>query len=98
MLSLVKTKAPGVLLGPSGFGLVGLYMSVTGMIAVVVSLSIGSIGVGEIASVPTDGDSNALARTVLAFQMLCWVTGIVGWLVTEALSVPLSLWVFKPQS
>jgi len=97
VLSLVKTKAAAVLLGPAGVGLVGLYMSVTAMIAVVMSLGVGSSGVGEIASVAAGGDRNALARTARVLRRLCWLTGVAGWLVTAALSVPLSRWVFQSE-
>ena len=92
---MVRTKLVAVLLGPSGVGLVGLYMSATGLVGTLAGLGIGSSGVREVAEATGSGDAVLVARTVKTLRRASWVTGIFGWLLTAALSYPLSQWTFN---
>lgn len=94
LIGLVRTKLVAVLLGPSGVGLVGLYVSATTLVGTLAGLGIGSSGVREVAEAHATGDADRVARTVKTLRRACWVTGLLGWLLSIALAYPLSLWTF----
>lgn len=91
---MARTKLIAVLLGPSGVGLVGLYMSAIGLVGTFAALGIDSSGVREVAEASGSGDAEKIARTVKTLRRVCWATGLLGWLLTAALSYPLSVWTF----
>lgn len=94
LISLLKNKAAAVLLGPSGVGLVGLYMSATSMITVAAGLGLNASGVREVADAEASKDPGQIAKVTLVLRRLCWLSGAIGWLVTIALAWPLSFWTF----
>jgi len=94
IIGLVRTKLVAVLLGPSGIGLVGLYISATGLVATLTSLGIGSSGVREIAKATGSGDEARVGLTVRVLRRICWITGLLGTLFTIVLAWPLSQWTF----
>lgn len=94
LIGMVRTKMVAVLLGPSGMGLVSLYVSATGLVDTVCRLGIDSSGVREVAEAHGSGDQEKIARTVKTLRRMCWLTGILGWILTAALSYPLSVWTF----
>lgn len=94
LIGMVRTKMVAVLLGPSGMGLVSLYVSATSLVETVARLGIDSSGVREVAEAHGSGDQEKIARTVKTLRRMCWLTGIFGWLLTAALSYPLSVWTF----
>ena len=94
LIGMVRTKLVAVLLGPSGVGLVGLYISATSLVGAITGLGIGTSGVREVAEAHASGDAARVARTVHTLRRACWVTGLLGWFVTVALAYPLSVWTF----
>jgi len=94
LIGMVRTKLVAVLLGPSGVGLVGLYVSATELVGTIAGLGLDSSGVREVAEAHGSGDAGLVARTVKTLRRVCWVTGILAWLLTAALSYPLSVWTF----
>jgi PST family polysaccharide transporter len=94
LIGMVRVKLVAVLLGPSGVGLVGLYVSATGLVSTVAGLGINSSGVREVAEAHGTGKAEHIARTVKTLRRACWVTGILGWLLCAALSYPLSVYTF----
>ncbi len=94
LIGMVRTKLVAVLLGPSGVGLVGLYVSATELVGTLSQLGINQSGVREMAEAHGSGDAERVARTVKTLRRACWITGLFGWLLTTALSYPLSLWTF----
>jgi PST family polysaccharide transporter len=94
VIGLIRTKAVAVLLGPSGVGLVGMYVSITGLVSVVTQLGIDQSGVRAVAEANGTGDSERVARVVKTLRRVCWLTGIMGWILTVALAWPLSQWTF----
>jgi antigen flippase len=93
IIALIRTKIVAVLLGPSGVGLVGLYLSTVGAVETLTGLGIKSSGVREIADA-NGKDQERLAQTVKTLRRACYATGVLGWVVTAALAYPLSTWVF----
>jgi len=92
---MVRTKLVAVLLGPSGVGLLGLYLSATGLIATLSGLGIGTSGVREIAEAHSSEDPEKMAHTLKTLRRACWATGIIGWILTVVFSYPLSVWAFN---
>ena len=95
LIGMVRTKFVAILLGPSGVGLVGLYQSATSLVGAVAGLGISQSGVREVAEAHGSNNEEKIARTVKVLRRACWVTGVLGWLLTVALAWPLSLWAFK---
>lgn len=91
---MVRTKLVAVLLGPSGVGLVGLYLSAIDMIGTIAKLGINESGVREVAEACGNGDAEQIARTVKTLRRLTLATGILGWILTVVFSYPLCIWSF----
>lgn len=92
---MVRTKLVAVLLGPSGVGLVSLYRSITELVGVLSGLGIQNSGVREIAKSYSLDDEESQALAVKTLRRACWITGLLGWLITAALAWPLSQWLFE---
>jgi enterobacterial common antigen flippase len=94
ILGMIRTKAVAVLLGPSGMGLVGLYVSITGLVSTIAQLGIDQSGVREVAEANGSGDMERVARVTKSLRRICWATGILGWILTATFAWPLSQWTF----
>jgi len=90
LISLVRTKFAAVLLGPSGVGLIGLYLATVGMVQTLASLGVASSGVREVANAHSSGKAEHLAQTVKTLRRVCWATGALGWMLSAAFAYPLS--------
>lgn len=93
-IGMVRTKLVAVLIGPSGVGLMGLYISATSLVGAFSALGLGSSGVREVAEAHGAGDTTRVARTVKTLRRACWLTGFLGWILTVAFAYPLSTWTF----
>lgn len=94
LISMVRVKLVAMLLGPSGVGLVGLYISATSLVATLAELGINQSGVREVAEAHGGGKAAHVARTVKTLRRVCWATGIFGWLLCAAVSYPLCVYTF----
>lgn len=90
---MARTKVVAILLGPEGIGLVSLYQSIIDLVGNVAGLGIASSGVREVAEACASSDSRRIAVATQTLKRLSWITGLLGWLVTAALSYPLSQWI-----
>lgn len=93
-IGIVRTKAIAVILGPSGFGLMGLYGSIIDLALAAASMGIGNAGVRQIAESAASGDDTRIARTVLVLRSTAVVLGLLGVALLVALSHPLSALTF----
>lgn len=98
LVSLLRVKVVAVLLGPAGVGIIGLYTSATGLMGTVTGLGLQSSAVRAIAQAHGAADPVAIARTVRMLRRLCWLTGLLGWLASLALAIPLSRLMFESTS
>lgn len=94
IIGMIRTKLVAVLLGPSGVGLVAFFHSATGLVGTVSGLGIAQSSVRQVAEAAGNGDPERIALTVLVLRRVCWLTGLLGWLLIAALSWPLSMWAF----
>ena len=94
VVGLLRTKAVALLLGPSGVGLVGLYVSTIGLVGTFAQFGINESGVREVAAAAGTGNAERVAATAKTLRRICWASGIFGWVLTAALAWPLAKWTF----
>jgi antigen flippase len=94
LIGMVRIKLVALLLGPSGIGLVGLYVSISGLVSTFAQLGIDQSGVREVAEAESSRDRIRLAHVVKTLRVACWLTASLGWLMTIGLAWPLSQWTF----
>jgi enterobacterial common antigen flippase len=90
LLSIIRTKVLAILLGPGGFGLMGMYQSIAGMVGSVTNLGIGSSGVRQIAEAAGSSDTARIARTVTTLRRVSLLTGLAGAALLTVLAFPVS--------
>lgn len=83
-----------VLLGPAGFGLMGVYGSIIDLAQSIAGMGINSSGVRQIAAATGSGDTNRIARTVVVLRRTSILLGIVGGVLLAALSWQISAFTF----
>ena len=67
-----------VLLGPSGFGLFGLYSSVATFAQTISGLGVNSSGVRQIAAAASSEDQETIQRTVFVLRRISLLLGMLG--------------------
>jgi enterobacterial common antigen flippase len=77
-IGIVRTKAMAVFLGPAGFGLMGLYGSITDLAQAIAGMGINSSAVRQIAESVGSGDTERIARTVAVLRRTSIILGILG--------------------
>ena len=95
VVALLRVKVVAVLLGPTGVGVIGLYTSATSLLGTVTGMGLQGSAVRAIAQADGKDDPQAVARTIRMLRRLVWATGLMGWLASLALAVPLSRWMFQ---
>lgn len=77
-IGIVRTKAMAVLLGPAGFGLMGLYGSIADLAHTFAGMGINSSGVRQIAEAVGTGETERIARTVVVLRWTSITLGALG--------------------
>ena len=95
LVALLRVKVVAVLLGPAGVGVIGLYTSATSLLGTVTGLGLQGSAVRAIAQAQCKDDPLAVARTIRMLRRLVWATGLLGWLASIALALPLSRLMFE---
>ncbi|WP_308991944.1 O-antigen translocase [Mariniflexile litorale] len=94
IISIIKSKAIAVLLGPKGMGIASLLSSTVELISSLTNFRLGNSAVKDIAAAHTSGDDNKISKIISVFRKLVWVTGILGAIVTIILAPWLSEFTF----
>jgi antigen flippase len=89
-LSLVRTKAIAVLLGPAGFGLFGIYGAISDLVRSLAGMGVNSSGVRQIAEAVGTDDQKNLACTVTVLRRVAFYFGALGALLLLAFSKQIS--------
>lgn len=89
-LSVVRSKAIAVLLGPQGVGLMGLYNSIADLAQALGSLGIHEAGVRQIAEAAGKGDEGWIARTARVLRWASLALGLLGSILLVALASPIA--------
>jgi enterobacterial common antigen flippase len=83
---VVRTKAMALLLGPAGFGLMGLFTAIANLAQTIAGMGINSSGVRQIAAAVGSGDQALIARTAAVVRRASLVLGLSGAVALVALS------------
>ncbi len=89
-ISIIRSKAIAVLLGPAGIGIFGLLSSTTNLIGSVSNFGLGTSAVKNVSAANATGDSHKIATVVSTLRRLVWMTGLLGTIITICLSPWLS--------
>jgi PST family polysaccharide transporter len=93
-IGIVRTKAMAVILGPAGFGLMGLYGSIIDLAFSIAGMGVGGSGVRQIAHAVGTGEQDRIGRTAAVLRRTSIVLGILGAATMAALAVPISALTF----
>jgi PST family polysaccharide transporter len=93
-IGLIRTKALAVFLGPSGFGLLGLYSSIANLAQNVASVGINSSGVRQIAVAVGSDDTARIAQTAAVLRRTSIILGVLGATLLVLFSGPISVLTF----
>ena len=93
-IGIVRTKAMAVILGPAGFGLMGLYGSIVDLAFSIAGMGVGSSGVRQIAHAAGREDADRIGRAAAVLRRISIVLGIIGATMIAALAVPISTLTF----
>ena len=77
-IGIIRTKAMAVFLGPTGFGLLGLFGSIADLAQSIAGMGISSSGVRQIAEAVGSGETDTIARTVTVLRRVSVFLGILG--------------------
>jgi PST family polysaccharide transporter len=77
-IGIVRTKAVAMLLGPAGFGLAGLYSSVSDLTQNIAGMGINSSGVRQIAEAAGSDDKARIGRTTAVLRRTSILLGALG--------------------
>lgn len=98
IIGLVRTKVVALLLGPSGVGLIALYLGYMQLVQTISGLGIASSGVREVALANSANDPKKIAARVKTLRRVCWFTGALGLAVALVVSTPASRWLGNADS
>jgi PST family polysaccharide transporter len=87
---ILRAKAAALLLGPAGFGLMGIYTSIANLAQSVAGMGLSGSGVRQIAAAVGSGDADRIARTAAVLRRTSAVLGVAGAALLAALAVPVS--------
>ena len=78
LISMVKNKFVAILLGPSGFGLMSVFGTITVLVGTISGMGVAISGVRQIAEAQGIGDQEQVARVVKTLRRTVWATGLLG--------------------
>lgn len=90
IIGIIRSKFIAVLLGPLGMGISGLLTSTTGFVAALTNFGLSTSAVKDVSAAYSTGNETRLATIVKVFRRWVWVTGLLGAILTAALSPWLS--------
>lgn len=77
-IGIVRTKAMALLLGPTGYGLMGAYLLLIDLLRSVAMLGLNDSGVRQIACAASTKDGRLIARTVMVLRRTSLLCAILG--------------------
>lgn len=93
-IGIVRVKAMAVFLGPGGFGLAGLYTSISELTQSVAGMGVNNSGIRQIAEATGSGDTERIAKTAAVLRRTSVLLGGLGALFLVALSKQVSILTF----
>lgn len=90
LISIVRSKAVALFLGPAGMGIMGLLTSTIGILGSMTNCGLGTSAIKDIASAHGSENPSRIQLIVSVFRRLVWFTGLAGMLSAIILSPWLS--------
>jgi len=90
LLGIVRSKVIALILGPSGVGLTGIYMSITSLVSTISGMGIRESGVQQIAGASGKDDQSGMSRTVHTLRRTTLISGAAGLLLLFFMSGTIS--------
>lgn len=78
LISVIRSKFVAILLGTTGVGLMGLYLSTLQFVQSITSLGLSQSAVRDVSEANGCGDVERVGRIISAFRKLVWFTGLLG--------------------
>jgi antigen flippase len=94
VFGVVRTKAMALFLGPSGFGLFGVYASIISVAECFAGLGVSSSAVRQIAQSAASGDSHQISRTSRVLLRVSLLLAFLGAASLAIVSRPVSTFTF----
>ncbi len=94
LIRIIRTKAMALLLGPAGYGLMGLYGSITDLSQNITGMGINSSGVRQIAEAVGSGEADQIAQTVTILRKTSFFLGLLGAILLAIFSKQISTLTF----
>lgn len=98
LISVVKSKFLAILIGPAGYGILGLLNNTIDLVRQATGFSIETSGVKKISESKSAQDYIAIAKNSAILLRLSLVSGILGTFIVVVLSKYLSIWTFGDNS
>jgi antigen flippase len=93
-IRMVRVKVMAVLLGPAGYGLMGLYLSISELAQNIAGMGINNSGVRQIAEAAGSGETERIARTVIVLRRTSFLLGLLGAVLLALFSKQVSVLTF----
>ena len=90
ILRIVRTKFLAVLIGPSGIGLLGIFISIIEVVGAVARMGIDNSGARQIAETAGTGNEKKLGQALFMLRRVSWLLGVIGMILLIFLSSPIS--------
>src|SRR5437660_261345 len=87
---VIRTKAVASILGPAGFGLMGLYTSVADVVQTFAGMGLQSSGVRQIAQAAASGNTGTVERTAAVLRRTSVLFGLIGGLILVVFARPIA--------
>lgn len=94
LITIVRSKVIAVLIGSTGFGVMGLLTSTTGLLSSLTNFGLGTSAVRNVASAYSCDDKNKVELVIAILHKFVIVTGVLGTVLTVMLSPLLSKYTF----
>lgn len=95
LFKMVRAKALALILGAAGTGLIGLYMSITGLVNSISAFGLPSSAVREIAKSNSKENKTEIGETLFVFRILIFLTSFIGFLFILIFAKQLGHYTFK---
>lgn len=97
IVSIVRSKAIAIFIGPSGMGIAGLLTSTINVLYSATSFGLDTSGVKYIAQANSSSDKKEVSKIVSVLKQLMWYTGVLGSLLTMIFASSLSKFTFNSE-
>jgi O-antigen/teichoic acid export membrane protein len=90
IIQLIRSKVVAVLLGPAGMGIMGLLQTSISLVSSATNFGLGTSAVRDVSEANSTNNQEKISKTISIIRKLVWLTGVLGMVITIALSPFLS--------